>query len=550
MLGPSECFETTLIEQQKVKASKANIPANTFNNNPAKQQKFKAILDDPIIKILDDQSDQQIFEAGLKGMEQNFPNILTGDQKHLFMCPTAFNYDSRIQTHETSGPEAVEKKQEALEEIPNRSPAEEKDLKIIRDYIRRIRPQISEQETFDAFTRLFYPNRGIFIHSLKMDQYLKPFVDKARNYRKQNKRMGFGLTDLEERIAEALNISQQSLSNVSDKVKNRLTNKGKITTANIVDGRSIREAIDDELKKDEKEKAKTKFKPGQNYTVNEMEQGVKLGKFESMCKWPGENDLFIMLPDKRLIVCVEVKRHMEKDKNQSNANSANIDGNLQSAAHQLKKNAYHTSYMHGAILSPGWRFVKVAAISPYVYNKAKICLHCDKFIVSPDMIQDPREMLKWWKNTGLDGIQDIDGKTKQQSYDEFLKFFNRLVNLSSVRVRPEPSQAWSQIQGNNPRHISAGYTSAAPSATSGQLDIENIQQRPHDAYKVLCLNEDQEALLSNDIPLLVFVNDFGSGKILFELLYFTLPFDCHSSTLLYTRILSLSTYLCREIFTV
>ena len=64
MLGLSECFETNVIAQQAVKASKANIPANTFNNNPAEQQKFKAILNDVIIKTLDEQSDQQIFEAG------------------------------------------------------------------------------------------------------------------------------------------------------------------------------------------------------------------------------------------------------------------------------------------------------------------------------------------------------------------------------------------------------------------------------------------------------------------------------------------------------
>ena len=82
-----------------------------------------------------------------------------------------------------------------------------------------------------------------------------------------------------------------------------------------------------------------------------------------------------------------------------------------------------------------------------------------------------------------------------------------------MRVHPDPFQTWTQIQGNNPRHASAGYTSAASPSTSGQLTAEELLQRPHDAYKVLCLNEDQEALLSNDIPFLIFLNDFGAGKI-------------------------------------
>ena len=158
MLGPSESFEINVLKQQKVKTLKANISATTFNT-PSEQKKFQAILNDVIIKTLDFPSDQQIFKAGLKGMERNYPEILNGEQKHLFMCPAAFNYDSRIKTHETSAVEVFEKKQAALEAKQNLSAKEEKDLNVIRNYIKRIRPQISEQEIFDEFTRFFYPNR-------------------------------------------------------------------------------------------------------------------------------------------------------------------------------------------------------------------------------------------------------------------------------------------------------------------------------------------------------------------------------------------------------
>ena len=92
-------------------------------------------------------------------------------------------------------------------------------------------------------------------------------------------------------------------------------------------------------------------------------------------------------------------------------------------------------------------------------------------------------------------------------------FFNRLVNLSAVRVIPDPFHSWEQIQGHNPRHMSAGYTSSTPTSTPGLLNISDLLNRPHDAYKVISLNKGQENLLSNDIPFVVFWNDFGAGNI-------------------------------------
>ena len=102
-------------------------------------------------------------------------------------------------------------------------------------------------------------------------------------------------------------------------------------------------------------------------------------------------------------------------------------------------------------------------------------------------------------------------------------FFNRLINLSAVRVCPDPFRSWEQIQGANPRHMAAGHTPAKPPPTSA----EDLLNRPHDAYKVISLNKEQDYFLSSDFfPFVVFINDFGSGKIrhstnqvAFQLLY-------------------------------
>lgn len=506
-LGASQKFENDVMEQQAIKVSKEKIVSNVFDD-ATKQRKFRPILNDVIIKTLNDPTDKEIFRAGLEGMERNYPEILSGEQKHLFMCPPAFNYDSRIKPSETSVPKALEERMAALRANPIRTEQEQKDLECIEDHLQRILPQISEAEVVAAFEKFFYPCKGIFIHSLKLDDHLKVFIDKARHEKNQLKDTGFKLTALEERIAQALNISQAELQLAAEKVVDTLRDSENVSSGSLVGGYKIHEIIDEVLSDDAKQKAKSKFKTNRKYTLSQVARGIRLAKFEDLCQFSGENDLFIMLPDRKLIICVEVKRHMNEN---PGAGGLNIDRNLKDAAKQLRKNANYTSQVHGAILSPGWKFVKVAVIAPDVYNKEKICQTCNPFVISTDMINQPGGMEKWWKNSGLDSIKELDEKSKKEAYNEFLMFFNRLVNLSKVRLLAKPTEAWKQIQGEHyPRQITAGHIAAEPPPTS----MKELLNRPHDAYKVIFLNKDQECLLSNDNRFVAFFNDFGSGKII------------------------------------
>lgn len=80
------------------------------------------------------------------------------------------------------------------------------------------------------------------------------------------------------------------------------------------------------------------FKPAKDCTIDEVKDGIRLGKFESECRVAGENDLFIMLPDSKFILCVEIKRHLNcKDQNIASISIPSIDRNLCSASSQLKK---------------------------------------------------------------------------------------------------------------------------------------------------------------------------------------------------------------------
>ena len=81
--GMSERFEANVKEQQGIKISKANNTAQIFDD-PQKQRKFQPIINDVLFKTLNDPADQEILRTGLEGMERNYPDILSGEQKHLF----------------------------------------------------------------------------------------------------------------------------------------------------------------------------------------------------------------------------------------------------------------------------------------------------------------------------------------------------------------------------------------------------------------------------------------------------------------------------------
>ena len=265
--------------------------------------------------------------------------------------------------------------------------------------------------------------------------------------------------------------------------------------------------------------AKKLFKPGQDYSIDDVRAGIVLGKFESECRVAGENDIMIMLPDSKLFVCVEIKRHMKSKDRQDNTNSK-IDKNMISASQQLKKNANFIARMHGAVLSPEWQFVKICAISPELNNPENICDHCKKFVLTTDILKTLGGLKKWWEETGISKRASLfDQGSKDSSYNQFQLFFNRLICMSSVKVVTDAFNTWNQVQGKTPYHMSAGHTITKQTihdkAASEGLDVEDALKATHHAYKILFFSKDQMAILTADCaPHAIFMCDFGAGKLL------------------------------------
>ena len=516
--GISKIFNQNVIKQQSIKASKGHIKPQIFDD-PNEHSNYIHMMDDPMLKIFDAPSEKKIFRTALEGMNSNYPEILQGTEKHMFYCPTAFNTDSRMQTNETSVPDVLDKMKASLEAKQKLTQKEKTNLKVIQNHLKKLRPQLAEQEFVDALSCFFYQHRGIFIHSLKLDDHLKVLTDKAKLFRLQNKTASLEFTDLESKLAEQFNISEQKLNVFADDIVKHLLSIPKVTNRKFVNGRVIREAVDDQLAGNELMYIKRLFKPGQDYSIFEIKNGCKLGKFESEINFAGESDLLIMLPDIKVILSIEIKRHMKcKDRRSQTKPTSGIDNNMKSASSQLSKNAEFISSRHGAILSPDWQFVKVCAISPSLNSSKKICKNCRRFILTSDILKTSGGLNEWWKKTGLaDRAKIFDQKENDDAYAEFQLFFNRLVCLSSVRIVPDPFHTWSQIQGDNPYHMSAGHTRANQGVqnkhSSGDVDVRDMLNRSHDAFKVLFFNKDQMALLIADrLFHALFMCDFGAGS--------------------------------------
>ena len=131
--GFSQTFTQNVMKQQKARSSQTNNQPQVFDD-PNEQMKYNHLMGDDILKNFDDESEKTIFKKALEGMEANYPEILQGTEKHMFYCPTAFNFDSRVQATETSVPDVLEKLQNSLASKKNLTKIEQNILKVIRNH--------------------------------------------------------------------------------------------------------------------------------------------------------------------------------------------------------------------------------------------------------------------------------------------------------------------------------------------------------------------------------------------------------------------------------
>ena len=529
-LGADHNFVSKINEQQD-KLDKRGRKINHLGLTGQEYDRFLPVLKDVILNIFTDPNEEKIFLKALRGMHDKFPDTLNGSKKTMSMFPEMFDYDSRIKIH---NPVIVE----LLDEMKGT----QNDFNEIQKFIKLIKPQAAEELVFNSLSRFFYNHRGMFLHSLKLDQYMKIFLDLSTQERKNNKG-GCHLTSLEDKIAAALQITEESLDAPADYVIGFLKksqpiasqSKDSISDPTVQEslknssptdadspfsssGFKIKTALRDYQHKCLSNMAERKFNDHDIYSEEDIRSILRICKFQLEARFPGENDFLTILADLKLFFCMEVKCHMNPKTRDSSSEqgssvqgSMKVDCNLKSAAKQLKKNAYHMAKLHSPILSRGWKFLKVAGIFPDLKNKQTLCSHCRKWVITEEIIRRPGGLQKWWDETGiLEEIGKLQEKRIAEGYRDYLILFNRYINLSRIGLQKAAfPKSWMQVQGNS-SYISAGYT-YAPSNDS--ISFKDAQNRPIDAFKILCYEPDQEDLLTSVLPRIIFLCDFGSGKL-------------------------------------
>ena len=141
--GISEVFEKIVLKQQSVKAAYNTKTKPQLFTDPKDQKVYDHMLNDVMFKIFASPEEQTIFRTALEGMNKNYPEILKGEQKHMFYAPSAFKFDSRIGEN-SSVPDVLDQMQASLESKQNLTSKDKSNLKKIQAHLRKLRPQLAE----------------------------------------------------------------------------------------------------------------------------------------------------------------------------------------------------------------------------------------------------------------------------------------------------------------------------------------------------------------------------------------------------------------------
>ena len=102
------------------------------------------------------------------------------------------------------------------------------------------------------------------------------------------------------------------------------------------------------------------------------------------------------------------------------------------------------------------------------------------------------------------------------AFDSFKHVFSRVVGLSGSLMTVQKLSSHHEIMGTDSKDLNAGWTRASPLKFGLENNVPreaDIFGRPHDIYQLIFYSRDQMGLLAMSVKFVVFLNDYGSGKI-------------------------------------
>ena len=127
-------------------------------------------------------------------------------------------------------------------------------------------------------------------------------------------------------------------------------------------------------------------------------------------------------------------------------------------------------------------------------------------LVCPQFHENTHTQLLLTKNLNVDA---------NEGHEDFKNIFLATVGLSSLSMdHSDPGLVWRQVQGPLCDHVSmsGGWTECEVEMSPEELRFKDILDQPHNWNKLLYFNPDQLKVLANNLPLVLLVGDYGSGR--------------------------------------
>ena len=321
----------------------------------------------------------------------------------------------------------------------------------------------------------------------------------------QASRKSFVFNDLEKDILKCLGASERDIEQRADEVMKLIKNESKGMRSL---GADIHKAIMGckLVYSNNMKKVLSKFGKNETYDTEDIKEKLMLSMYEDIVKPSGEWDFLLFLSNFKLIFNIEVKRQIDA----SARKVTNLNLSLRSASHQTMEHAEYASNVFSPFLSEGWQFIKVAAILPGQLDFNHICEHCVRFLVTGQSTEEIQNSIINIRSLVLENLR-VD---QEEGHQDFLNIFSATLGLSSLATATHFGNSWRQIQGPKADYISlaAGWTESELEMSADELTFKKILNEPHNLNKLLYFNPDQLKLIANEIRLLIFRNDFGSGR--------------------------------------
>lgn len=512
--------------------------------------------------------EHQIIQDMNNGTAITYGDICNGSRKNLLVLPhEIFEYgrgEASATIHIQAALEKIKELDEQMEQdshpISNisylfnpMSQMEEDQQNLIefeKSYIQNhfegLVTEHAERAIKEMLIEIFHDEIGFLVHSYEPETYLKPITERAWAQRKSMLDL-MKFTGLEDQLMDVLGIRQlvnQEANDIISELQKQRPNSSTFT-GNVLETAIKSRQI--QIHKQKKVRISNTLLKKRTYDIQESIRVVAIGLIHYYSNQSGKNNFLLCLLEYKLLINLEVKYEVKKDKNKQDQ----AKHLLCSSSKQTSEHDHYYTRTHAPIFGKQWQFLKVCVILPGdAIDSTLVCPTCDTVVITARTLKDKQSRFSWFKQLGITKQYKhvhVPGAPLGPDYMEYLTFLKRIVG--GMHSTTYDQSSWKKVMGT--KHVSSfnpgGYTESQPTSaewefvkdsTTGKCtkrkpktgvvskpnkNIDHFwdsEMRPMDAENTIYLTGQQMSLLSNSSLLIlntILIGDYGAGNKTFIL---------------------------------